>query len=197
MIYSREFYEQNACVVARELLGARLVHMLNGQRISGLIVETEAYTGFDDAASHAHRDRTPRTIPMWDMAGHSYIYLNYGVHWLLNAACESVGQPAAVLIRAIEPLEGLDFMAENRQGKPMKNWTNGPGKLTKALGLSRDHNLLDLTSTDSNLWIEENVFFKDEAVSIGARIGLGKSLPNEWLHSPRRWWVTDNLYVSR
>ena len=197
MIYARGFYEQNACVVARQLLGARLVYQFDGQRISGMIVETEAYTGFDDAASHAHRGRTPRNAPMWDTAGHSYIYLNYGVHWLLNTSCEAVGQPAAVLIRALEPLEGLELMAENRSHQPLENWTNGPGKLTQALGLTGDHNLLDLTTQTSNLWIEEYIALPDEAVSIGARIGLGKGLPIEWQNSPRRWWITANPLVSR
>lgn len=197
MIYTRDFYEQNACVLARKLIGTRLVHQVNGQRISGMIIETEAYTGFDDAASHAHRGRTPRNLPMWDMPGHSYLYLNYGVHWLLNTACEPKGEPAAVLIRALEPLEGLDLMAEKRPNQPPRHWTNGPGKLTKALGLNGDHNLLDLTDPASNLWIEENVSFSDNQISIGARIGLGKNLPKEWLDSPRRWWVTDHPHVSR
>lgn len=197
MIYPRSFYEQNACVVARELLGAYLVHVVDGQRVSGMIVETEAYTGFDDAASHAHRGETPRNAPMWNMAGHSYIYLNYGVHWLLNAACEPVGEPAAVLIRALEPFEGLDIMAQNRVGHPPKNWASGPGKLTKALGLDGNHNLLDLTSAASHLWIEAGNSIEDVDISIGARIGLGKSLPLEWLNSPRRWWITANPHVSR
>jgi DNA-3-methyladenine glycosylase len=197
MILKRDFYNQNAIIVARQLLGAVVVHVLDGQRVSGTIVETEAYTGLDDEASHAFRGRTPRTRPMWETTGHSYLYLNYGIHWLLNVTCEPDGQPAAVLIRAIEPLEGLDIMANHRQGCPSRQWTNGPGKLTKALGLDGRLNSVDMTTQSSNLWIERGKYILDDDVSSGPRVGLGKRIHTKWLEAPRRSWITSNQFVSR
>lgn len=197
MIIQHAFYHQNAVIVARNLLGATLVRQFNGQRLSGMIVETEAYTGLDDEASHAYRRKTMRNKPMWDTAGHSYLYLNYGVHWLLNVTCEADNHPAAVLLRAIEPLEGLSIMANHRDGRPTTEWTNGPGKLTIALALDGSLNMVDMTTTASNLWIEQGPSIPDEDISVGPRVGLGKRISEQWLDAPLRWWITTNQYVSR
>lgn len=195
-ILKRDFYNRNACQIARELLGTRLVRVINGQRVSGMIVETEAYRE-GDAASHAHNGRTPRNTPMWETPGLTYVYLTYGMHWLLNAVVESENAPAAVLIRAIEPIEGLDIIAENRQGRPPREWTNGPARMTAALSINIKQNQIDLTTKTDGLWIEAAESISDSEVCTGARIGLGKNVSEPWLSMPWRWWIKDNPHVSR
>ncbi|MBP9502458.1 MAG: DNA-3-methyladenine glycosylase [Candidatus Promineofilum sp.] len=191
------FYIQSALVVARNLLGARLVRVLpNGARLAGRIVETEAYTGLDDLASHGHSRRTPRNLPMYGPPGHAYVYFTYGNHWLLNAVAEPTDHPSAVLIRAIEPLEGLDEMAARRPGRPPQEWTDGPGKLTQALGIDGAENRLDLTTTDGRLWIEPDAAIADDLLRTGPRIGIN-SAPEPWLSLPWRFWVGGNPWVSR
>ncbi|HEY1408158.1 MAG TPA: DNA-3-methyladenine glycosylase [Promineifilum sp.] len=116
--FTASFYAASALTVARKLLGARLVRVLpDGTRLSGRIVETEAYTGLDDMASHGHTRPTKRNQVMYGPPGRAYVYFTYGNYWLLNAVCEAEGHPAAVLLRAVEPLEGLDAMAARRPGR--------------------------------------------------------------------------------
>lgn len=195
-ILKRAFYDRNACEVARDLLGMRLVRVIDGERVSGIIVETEAYrTG--DAASHAHRGQTERNTPMWETPGLTYVYMTYGVHWLLNAVVEGENEPAAVLIRAVEPIEGLDIIAENRKGRPPREWTNGPARMTMAMKINVDQNQIDLTSDANGLWIEAGEAVLEQDVCTGARIGLGKNVPEPWLSMPWRWWVKDNPHVSK
>ncbi|MBZ0319389.1 MAG: DNA-3-methyladenine glycosylase [Anaerolineae bacterium] len=196
-IFNHDFYTQNACVVARELLGARLVRKIDGQRMSGIIVETEAYTGVNDLASHGRLKRTPRNLPMYEHPGHAYVYLTYGMHWLLNVACEPEGHPAAVLLRAIEPVEGLDLMAERRPNRPTTEWTSGPARLTLAIGVDGQQNRVNLTDEQAGLWIEQGAPIEDTQVSTGPRIGLGKRVPEPWFSMAWRWWISDNPYVSR
>lgn len=196
-ILTREFYNQPATVVARELLGARLVRQINGQRVCGRIVETEAYRTPDDLASHGRDKRTARNLPMWETPGHAYVYLIYGMYWLLNVVCEPVDHPAAVLIRAIEPLEGETVMAANRAGQPRRAWTSGPGRLSLALDVSGAHNRVDMTIPDAGLWIEVGEPVPDDRVKTGPRIGLGKNVTEPWLSMPWRWWLSDNAFVSR
>jgi DNA-3-methyladenine glycosylase len=193
-ILKRDFYEQEATTVARALLGAILVRQIDGQRVSGRIVETEAYR-VDDQAAHWRRGRTPRNQPAWDAPGHAYIYFTYGMHWLINAVCEPADHPAAVLIRALEPREGHSFMAAQRPGIAPRDWTRGPGRLTRALHISGALNRADLTSTASGVWIEAGDTIADEAVQRGPRIGLG-STPEPWFSIPWRWWIAGNPYVS-
>lgn len=197
MIYDTAFYARNARDIARDLIGARLVRNLNGERLSGMIVETEAYTGLDDLASHGRAGKTARNMPMWESPGHAYLYLVYGMYWLLNIACEPAGQPAAVLIRAIEPIEGLATMQMNRGPRPERFLTNGPGRLTIALGLDGEMNRARLTTPDSGLWIEADQTFDDAALQTGPRIGLGKNVPEPWFSIPWRWWLRDNTFVSK
>jgi DNA-3-methyladenine glycosylase len=194
---SRDYYTQEAPIVARTLLGAILVRQLDGQRISGRIVETEAYHLQADAASHSHRGQTPRNAPMWGAPGHAYVYFTYGMYWLLNAVCEPVDHPAAVLIRAIEPLEGLDLIAARRAGRPINAWTSGPGRLTSALAITGDLNRADLTDPAAGLWIESGDTVPDDQIKTGPRIGLGTRVPEPWLSMPWRWWVAGNPHVSR
>ncbi|MBI5928511.1 MAG: DNA-3-methyladenine glycosylase [Chloroflexi bacterium] len=196
-ILNRDFYTRNACVVARELLGARLVRRIDGQQVAGLIVETEAYTGVNDLASHGRLKRTPRNLPMYEKPGHAYVYLTYGMHWLLNVACEPEGHPAAVLLRAIEPIEGLDVMASRRPNRPAKEWTSGPARLTLAIGVDGKQNRVDMTGQEAGLWIEAGSPVEDAKVSTGPRIGLGKRVPEPWFSMAWRWWISDNPYVSR
>ena len=193
----RSFYARSALAVARDLLGARLVRVLpDGQRLSGRIVETEAYTGLDDLASHGRRRRTKRNAPMYGPPGHAYIYFTYGNYWMLNIVCEAEEQPAAVLIRAIEPLEGLDAMAARRPNRPPEEWTSGPAKLVLALGIGGDLNTTDMTATAGGLWIAPGPPVPDDAVRTGPRIGLNAT-PEPWLSLPWRFWEAGNPFVSR
>lgn len=196
-ILERDFYQQPATTVARALLGATLVRHLHGERLSGKIVETEAYRGLDDRASHGRERRTPRNVIMYGPPGHAYVYLTYGMYWLLNAVCEPEEQPAAVLIRAIEPLEGHALMAANRPGRPPREWSSGPGRLALALGVGQAENGLDLTDPRGGLWIEAGARVPDAEVRAGPRIGLGRHVHEPWLSMPWRWWIADNPYVSR
>lgn len=196
MLFSREFYTQNACEVARQLIGAVLVRQIHGQRVSGRIVETEAYTG-GDLASHGRAGKTPRNLPMWEAPGFAYVYFTYGVHWMLNVVCEPEGQAAAVLIRAVQPLDGQDMMARNRHPLPARLWTNGPARLTKAYGVTGAENRTDMTALAGKLWIEQGDSVPEHQVRTGPRIGLGKNVPEPWLSIPWRWWVDGNPYVSR
>ncbi|MCZ2123252.1 MAG: DNA-3-methyladenine glycosylase [Anaerolineales bacterium] len=186
MILPRKFYERSTLTVARELLGAKLIHISNGKKLVGAIVETEAYIGEDDLACHAKAGRTKRTDPMYGEAGHAYIYFTYGNHWMLNAVTEKENYPAAVLIRAIAPLEGVDLMMERRHGRD----TFGPGKLTQALGITLSQNYADLTEPTSPLRIEAGIQISDKIVTIGARVGLNKT-PEPWLSKPWRFLVKD------
>ena len=180
----RKFYNRPTLTVARELLGARLIHISDGMKLVGLISETEAYFGFDDLASHAKAGRTIRTDPMFGPPGHAYVYFTYGHHWMLNAVTEKEGFPAAVLIRAIQPIEGVDVMMERRQGRD----TFGPGKLTQALGITKSQNYADLTESSSGLWIEAGVKVLEKSVTIGARVGLNTT-PEPWFSKPWRFLV--------
>ncbi|MCB9109921.1 MAG: DNA-3-methyladenine glycosylase [Anaerolineales bacterium] len=188
LLLPRKFYDRPTLTVARELLGARLVRILDGVKLVGIISETEAYIGEDDLACHAKAGRTKRTDPMYGPPGHAYIYFTYGNHWMLNVVTEQEGFPAAVLIRAIQPLEGVDVMMERRQGRD----TLGPGKLTQALGITISENYVDLTEAGSSLWIEAGVKVPEKSVTIGARVGLNKT-PEPWFSKPWRFLVKDTI----
>lgn len=196
-ILDREFYTQDATTVARALLGATLVRRVEGKRVSGMIVETEAYRTREDLASHGYDAPTERSRLMWDVPGHAYIYLIYGLHWLLNVVCEPAGDPAAVLIRALEPREGRMTMALNRAARPISEWTSGPGRLTLALGIDGALNGVDVTTDAAGVWIEAGDPIPDDAVRTGPRVGLGQRVTEPWLSQPWRWWIADNPFVSR
>ncbi len=186
-LLAREFYNRPALDVARDLLGCRLVRLQDGQRLSGLILETEAYQGEDDLGCHASAGMTPRTTVMFGPPGHAYVYFTYGMHWMLNAVTGEAGVPGAVLIRAIHPVEGTDLMTKNRPYNAGKRgWTDGPAKLTQALHIQREFNTVDLCNPKSGLWIESGKGVPDEAVSRSARIGLN-SVPEPWRSIPWRF----------
>jgi DNA-3-methyladenine glycosylase len=184
MILSRDFYNRSTLTVARELIGARLVRILEGQKLVGLITETEAYISQKDLACHAKAGLTQRTAVMFGEAGHAYVYFTYGNHWMLNVVTERVGFPAAVLIRAIQPIEGVDVMMERRSGRD----TFGPGKLCQAMGITKSENGVDLTETGGGLWIEAGVKVPNSLVTKGPRVGLNNT-PEPWLSKPWRFLV--------
>ena len=147
MILLRDFYNRPTLTVARELIGARLVRILDGVKLIGLITETEAYVGEKDLGCHAHVGKTNRNAVMFGPPGHAYVYFTYGNHWMLNAVTEREGFPAAVLIRAIQPIEGAEIMSKRRNGRD----TFGPGKLTQAMGITKSENGVDLTKSASKV----------------------------------------------
>ena len=190
--FSREFYDRPTLTVARELLGARLVRILGGQRLVGLITETEAYISQNDLACHAKAGITPRTKVMFGEPGHAYVYFTYGNHWMLNVVTEREGFPAAVLIRAIQPIEGVDIMMERRNGRD----TYGPGKLCQAMGITKSENGVDLTKKSGDLWIEKGVKVPNPLVTKGPRVGLNNT-PEPWLSKPWRFLVKGHVIASR
>ncbi len=187
---SFDFYNRPAVEVARALLGQILVAGLSNQRVAARIQETEAYQGEADLACHARAGRTPRTAVMYGRPGRAYIYFNYGMHWLLNAVVDGEDEPAAVLIRAVEPLEGLDLIAARRAGQPAQQWCNGPAKLTRALGVDGRLNGQDLTDPAGPLWIAEGGPIHDSAVRTGPRVGIQR-VPEPWRSIPWRFWVAE------
>ena len=187
-----KFYNRPTLTVARELIGKRLVRILDGVKLVGIITETEGYVGEEDLACHAKAGRTPRTLPMYGSPGHAYVYFTYGHHWMLNAVTEKEGFPAAVLIRAIWPVEGAEVMSKRRSGRD----TFGPGKLTQAMGIGKTENNADLTESASGLWIEAGVSVPDSAVTIGPRVGL-YTVPEPWKSKPWRFLVKNPAVIAR
>jgi len=183
-ILPRSFYARSTLSVARQLLGARLVRRSAGMTLAGLIIETEAYIGEEDRGCHARVGRTPRTAVMYGPPGHAYVYFTYGMHWCLNVVTEREGFPAAVLIRALYPLEGLEIMSRRRRGRGC----DGPAKLTQALDISRAQNGVDLTNPASGLWIEAGLSIPDSLVTKGPRVGLN-NVPEPWKSKPWRFLV--------
>lgn len=167
----RAFYLRPTLTVARDLLGRRLVRSLGGHRLSGRIVEVEAYIGEDDLASHAARGHTERNRAMYGPGGLAYVYLIYGVHHCLNVVTEQEGFPAAVLIRAIAPEEGVAIMQQLRQGRAA-HLTDGPGKLCQALAIDRRLDGHDLTLGHA-LWLEVGDPLSDAQVVVTPRVGVG------------------------
>jgi DNA-3-methyladenine glycosylase len=180
------------------LLGQILVHETSEGRTAGKVVEVEAYTGWDDAASHGFRGITPRNAVMFGPSGISYVYLCYGVHWMMNviARPEGVGYPAAVLIRALEPVEGLHLMGQRRFGRSQRDWTNGPGRLTLAMGISKAHDRIDTATSDSTLHWEQGEAVPEKMIMRGPRVGIDR-VPEPSLSLPWRYWVRDNPHISR
>ena len=164
----------------------RLVRLAGGQRLAGVILETEAYRGEEDQGCHARAGLTPRTRVMYGPAGHAYVYFTYGMHWMLNFVTESEGFPAAVLIRAILPTEGLDAIAGRRDGQPFERWTDGPAKLCQALDIDGQHHGLDLCAPQAVIFVERGEPVPDAAVTIGPRVGLN-NVPEPWKSVPWRY----------
>lgn len=183
---SCDFYLQSAPEVARALLGMRLVRDFDGRRISGKITETEAYDGEEDLACHARSGKTARNTVMYGPPGRAYIYFTYGMHWCLNVVTGAEGSPAAVLLRAILPLEGLELIASHRKGVPENHWTDGPAKLCKALAIDGSLYGTALCEMGSSLRIEEDKPAADREVAVSARVGI-QYAPEPWLSKPWRF----------
>jgi len=185
----RKFFARYTPKVAKELLGTLLVRVVDSERLSGMIVETEAYRGADDPASHAYRGKTTRNSVMFGEAGHAYVYFSYGFHWCLNVTTEPSGTAGAVLFRAIEPIEGASRMQRNRRLQSAKHLADGPGKLTQALEVGSAFDGEDLVESDK-LFIER--WRKPEAVCSGPRVGIVKGLELRW-----RFAIERNRFVSK
>ncbi|MCB8979753.1 MAG: DNA-3-methyladenine glycosylase [Ardenticatenaceae bacterium] len=197
-----EFYARSARTVAQTLLGKTLVRQLNGRRLSGIIVETEAYCDGDtpDLACHGERvnnaQPTPRTAVMFGAAGVVYVYFTYGMHWMFNVVTGEPGQPNAVLVRALEPVEGMDQMTARRGERPLSELTNGPAKLAQALAIDKSFNGANLCVPDGVIWIEEAPAIDPSQIAVGPRIGMGKT-PEPWYSMPWRYWLAGNPFVSK
>ena len=204
---SRDFYLRSDTLrVARDLLGKLIVVPDDkGHRVSGMIVETEAYLGEIDRAAHSFAGRrTPRNEVTYGVGGHAYVFFIYGMYYQLNVVCSEVDSPHVVLIRAVEPVEGVEKMCERRRPKsepgavatgfmPDKNLTSGPGKLCIALDIDRDLNGEDLL--ENRIWLEDHQLFKKSQIAVGKRIGIdyaGKDAEKPW-----RFWVKGNEFVSK
>ena len=174
--------------MARGLLGCRLVRVVGGRRLSGVIVETEAYRGRGDPASHAYPGRTARNAVMFGEAGHAYVYFSYGFHYCLNVTTEGAGKPGAVLFRALEPLEGALKMVENRGAKGGDHIADGPGKLTQALRIDKSLNGEDLVASH-RLFVESGA--KPARIRRSERIGISRATERKW-----RFFIANNEFVS-
>lgn len=193
---SREFYEQaDALEISKDLLGKILVVPTeNGQRVSGKIVETEAYLGEPDKAAHAYKNRrTKRTEILFGSSGHAYIFLIYGIYHQLNIAVGCEGIPFCVLVRGIEPLEGIEIMRERRGKMKDTNLTSGPGKLCIAFGIDKTFYGEDLLG--KRMWIEDNEEISVNKIATGKRIGIDYA--EEYAEKPWRFWVKGNPFVSK
>ena len=194
-IISAAFYQQPVLEVARNLLGKKLVRYLDGKRISGMICEVEAYDGEQDQACHAHSGKTRRNAVMYGPAGRAYVYFTYGMHWMLNCVCGIEGYPAAVLIRAIYPLEGLTTIAILRNGIEPRNWCSGPARLTRALAIEKECNGADLTTSQSGLCLEHFQTIPEEAVEHTPRIGI-QYAGEPWVNLPWRFVLSKSFQHS-
>jgi DNA-3-methyladenine glycosylase len=193
---TRDFYTRTDVLkVARDLLGKLLVvPAANRKRVSGMIVEVEAYRGPEDRASHAYGGRrTKRTETMYQLGGLAYVYFVYGMYNQFNVVTNVVDTPHAILIRALEPVEGIDVMRMRRHTQPDHNLTNGPGKLCIALGIDRQLDRADLLGKE--VWLEEYVRVPSSQIARGPRIGIDYA--EEWVEKPWRFWIKGNAFVSK
>jgi len=192
----REFYlRPDVLTVSRDLLGKLLVVPgPNGERVSGKIVEVEAYRGPEDRASHAYGGRrTKRTETMYGAGGIAYVYFVYGMYHQFNVVNGAEDVPHAILVRALEPVEGIEIMRTRRHGHLDRNLTNGPGKLCIAMGIDRQLNAADLLG--DKVWLEDFETVLPRRIARGPRIGIDYA--QEWIDKPWRFWIRDNPFVSK
>lgn len=179
----RDFYARPAPVVAKALIGMVLAHDAADGASGGLIVEVEAYRE-SDPASHSFRGRTPRNAPMFGPAGHAYVYFSYGVHWCFNVVSGDEGVGEGVLIRAIEPAFGVEHMQRRRETKELVDLARGPGRLTEALAIRREHGGSDLVEGPLGIWRPpERIRRRYRRIATGPRIGITKGAATAWRFS--------------
>jgi DNA-3-methyladenine glycosylase len=178
---SRSFFAQNTLIVAESLIGMQIFRIDKQHRLSGKIMEVEAYRGEDDLGCHARVGRTKRTEVMYGPAGHAYVYFTYGMHWMLNIVCEQEGYPAAVLIRAIEVKEGAEIISKRRINRPTKEWTNGPAKICQAFNIDNHFNGYDLCKPNAELFIGVEPIPQSTCYGVTKtpRVGLD-NVPEPW-----------------
>jgi len=200
--HTRRFYQRDPVTLARALLGQRLVRVLDGgTRLAGRIVEVEAYLGEPDKAAHTYQGRkTERNRTMHGEAGHAYVYFTYGLHHCVNVVADRPGVPTACLLRALEPIDGLDAMRDRRSGKIERDrlketdLCSGPAKLAQALAIDRALDGEDLVSSD-RLFIEAAPAVDEADIAVAPRIGV--QYAGEWADRPLRFFVKHNPHVSR
>ena len=194
----RSFFYRDVTHVAKALLGQRLVRVVDGDRLAGLIVEVEAYLGIQDQAAHTYRGRrTERNKSMWSDGGYAYVYFTYGMHHCMNVVAGREGQPVAVLVRAIEPVEGFHQMYQYRgKAKGDTDLCSGPAKLCQAMHINRDLDGIDLIKND-HLFIEKTRARTYRSSHIVARPRIGVDYAGSWVTKPLRFYLKDNPYISR
>jgi len=185
-ILKRDFYEHDTRLVARALLGKKLVRKSGRLTLAGMIAETEAYCGQEDSACHAHRGRTARNAVMFGAPGHAYVYFTYGMHYMLNLVTEHEGNPCAVLIRAIEPLGGIGAMELRRKIKGAK-LADGPAKLCQALDIDKSLNGWDVTK-GAKLWVEDYKTISAKSILTAPRVGINYA-KEEHRNAPWRFLI--------
>jgi DNA-3-methyladenine glycosylase len=192
MKLGRDFYEQPTLQAAQRLLGKYLVRVHSDGVTVGMILETEAYIGLEDKASHASRGRTPRNAAMFGPGGFAYVYVIYGMHHCLNVVTEHAGYPAAVLIRAVQPCEGLELMRARRRQQDIRVLANGPGNLCQAFGIERSLDGIDLCG--DVLFIEDRGVLPAATVET-SRVGVDYAGP--WKDMPWRYYIAGHSGVSK
>ena len=194
MKLKKEFYQQDTEVVARQLLGKTLVRVYKGQRISGVITETEAYLGLIDKAAHSYHGKvTERTKVMYMEGGHAYVFMIYGMYYCFNVITRTTRQPEAVLIRALQPKEGLQLMHKFRKTDDERKLTTGPGKLGQALKIDKSLNALPLSG--QQIYIEDAANLKASQIVTRPRIGVDYA--EEAVEWPLRFYIKDCPYISK
>ena len=195
---SRSFYERDVVNVARSLLGQRLVRIVEGRRVSGIIVETEAYLGLPDKAAHTYSGRrTQRNESMFGPGGTAYVYFTYGMHYCMNVVAQQRDEPVAALIRALEPDEGVDDMRSRRPRATRDTLLcSGPARLTQALAIDRTQDGCDLVESDA-MFIEQlrSRSLPDTQIVTTTRVGVAYAA--EWADKPLRFYIAGNPHISR
>lgn len=187
-VLPQQFFTKPAPELARDLLGCILVHDSPEGKTSGIIVETEAYSQ-EDAASHSYRGETPRNSVMFGPAGHAYVYFTYGMHYCFNVVSGQPGHGQAVLLRALQPLDGIELMRQRRKQDQDKQLCNGPAKLVQSMGITKQDYGKPLFKGDLRI---EQQLQQHMSISEGPRIGISKAVDVPW-----RFWLTDNPFISK
>lgn len=180
-ILKRSFFARDTVEVAKDLLGKKLVRVIDGKYLVGIINEVEAYRS-DDPASHSYKGRTERNKSMFGTLGHAYVYFTYGMHFCLNVVARDVNSfPAGgVLIRSVIPIEGLEIIKSNRKIKTLSTLTNGPAKLTQAFDVKRKHDGIDLTDPNNELFITQGYDINEDCIKATSRIGISLATDKLW-----------------